>query len=45
LELGFLSNEEDEKQLTSEAWRDRMAGAIRDAVESYFKERLARAPF
>ncbi|MGD9377070.1 MAG: N-acetylmuramoyl-L-alanine amidase, partial [Methyloceanibacter sp.] len=31
LELGFLSNEEDEKQLTSEAWRDRMAGAIRDA--------------
>lgn len=45
LELGFLSNEEDEKQLTSEAWRDRMAGAIRDAVESYFKKRLARAPF
>ena len=45
LELGFLSNEEDEKQLTSETWRDRMAGAIRDAVERYFKRRLASAPF
>ena len=45
LELGFLSNEEDEKQLTSDAWRDRMAGAISDAVDNYFKKRLARAPF
>lgn len=45
LELGFLSNEEDEKQLISEAWRDRMAGAIGDAVDNYFKKRLARAPF
>mgnify|MGYP001817917366 CR=1 FL=1 len=45
LELGFLSNEEDEKQLTSDAWRDRMAGAISDAVDNYFKKRVARAPF
>jgi N-acetylmuramoyl-L-alanine amidase len=45
LELGFLSNEEDEKQLTSEAWRERMAGAISDAVDRYFKKRLARGPF
>ncbi|ODR99076.1 hypothetical protein AUC68_06685 [Methyloceanibacter methanicus] len=45
LELGFLSNEEDEKQLTSETWRERMAGAIRDAVDNYFKQRMAQAPF
>lgn len=45
LELGFLSNEEDEKQLTSDAWRDRMARAISDAVDNYFKKRVARAPF
>lgn len=45
LELGFLSNEEDEKQLTSDIWQDRMAGAIGDAVDNYFKERVARAPF
>ncbi|WP_082025575.1 N-acetylmuramoyl-L-alanine amidase [Methyloceanibacter caenitepidi] len=45
LELGFLSNEEDEKQLTSEVWHERMAGAISDAVDNYFKKRLARAPF
>lgn len=45
LELGFLSNEEDEKQLTSETWRERMAGAISDAVDNYFKQRMAQAPF
>jgi N-acetylmuramoyl-L-alanine amidase len=45
LELGFLSNEEDEKQLTSDSWRDRMAGAISAAVDNYFKQRMARAPF
>ena len=45
LELGFLSNEEDEKQLTSDTWRDRMAGAISAAVDNYFKQRMARAPF
>ena len=45
LELGFLSNEEDEKQLTSDTWRDRMAGAISAAVDNYFKQRMAWAPF
>ena len=45
LELGFLSNEEDEKQLTSDSWRDHMAGAISAAVDNYFKQRMARAPF
>lgn len=45
VELGFLSNEEDEKQLTSETWRDRMAGAISAAIDNYFAKRVARAPF
>ena len=45
LELGFLSNAEDEKQLTSEAWRDRMAVSVTAAIDGYFAERIARAPF
>ncbi|GFO81122.1 MAG: N-acetylmuramoyl-L-alanine amidase [Methyloceanibacter sp.] len=45
VELGFLSNEEDEKQLTSDAWRDRMAVSITAAIDNYFAKRIARAPF
>jgi len=45
LELGFLSNAEDEKQLTSDAWRDRMAVSVTAAIDGYFAERIARAPF
>jgi N-acetylmuramoyl-L-alanine amidase len=45
LELGFLSNAEDEKQLTSEAWRRRMADSVTDAIDGYFNKRIARVPF
>lgn len=45
LELGFLSNADDEKQLTSEAWRDRMAGSVTAAIDGYFNKRIARVPF
>ncbi len=45
LELGFLSNAEDEKQLTSKAWRGRMAVSVSAAIDRYFAERIARAPF
>jgi N-acetylmuramoyl-L-alanine amidase len=45
LELGFLSNPDDEKQLTSEAWRDRMAGSVTAAIDGYFTRRIARVPF
>ncbi|MBB1247894.1 N-acetylmuramoyl-L-alanine amidase [Rhizobium sp. G21] len=37
LELGFLSNAEDEKLLTSKAWRDKVAGLIADGAVTYFK--------
>lgn len=45
LELGFLSNAEDEKQLTDEAWRDRMAVSVASAIDGYFSKRIARAPY
>ena len=45
LELGFLSNPEDEKQLTSAAWRDRMTDSVTAAIDGYFARRIARMPF
>ncbi|MBQ0816746.1 MAG: N-acetylmuramoyl-L-alanine amidase [Methyloceanibacter sp.] len=45
LELGFLSNPDDEKQLTSEAWRDRMTDSVAAAIDGYFAKRIARMPF
>ena len=45
LELGFLSNKDDEKQLVSEAWRARMADSVTAAIDGYFAKRIARVPF
>jgi len=45
LELGFLSNPDDEKQLTSEAWRNRVADGIVEAIDAYFAKRIARVPY
>jgi N-acetylmuramoyl-L-alanine amidase len=45
LELGFLSNPDDEKRLTSEVWRAAMADKIGAAIDSYFAKRVARMPF
>ncbi len=45
LELGFLSNPEDEKRLTSETWRNRAADAVAASIDAYFAKRLARNPF
>ena len=44
LELGFLSNPDDEKQLTSDAWRERMAEKVGAAIDAYFAKRVARMP-
>jgi N-acetylmuramoyl-L-alanine amidase len=44
LELGFLSNPDDEKRLTSEAWRDRTAEAVAESIDAYFAKRFARVP-
>ena len=39
LELGYLSNTEDEKLLTSKPWREKAALAVKDAVMAFFKGR------
>jgi N-acetylmuramoyl-L-alanine amidase len=41
LELGYLSNREDLKQLTSDAWRQRVGDAVVQAVGVYFTTRIA----
>lgn len=41
LEMGFLSNPEDEKLLLDEAWRSKVAGLIADAVDRYHKRAAA----
>jgi N-acetylmuramoyl-L-alanine amidase len=41
LELGYVSNRQDLKQLTSEAWRLRTADAVVAAVDAYFSTRIA----
>lgn len=41
VELGYVSNRDDLRQLTSEAWRARTADAITRAVDRYFLTRLA----
>lgn len=45
LELGFLSNPDDEKLLTSEAWRERTADAVLKSIDTYFAKRLAQSPY
>ncbi len=45
LELGFLSNPDDEKRLTSDAWRDKTAAAVAELIDVYFAKRIARNPF
>ncbi len=42
VELGYLSNQEDEKLLTSDAWRDKTADAMTRAVDDYFRMRVAQ---
>lgn len=43
IELGFLTNAEDEKNLNSATWRKQTAGAIARGIDSYFAERRAEA--
>lgn len=43
LELGFLSNAEDVKLLTSDAWRDRVTDAMVEAVQRFFERHFAEA--
>lgn len=44
IELGYLSNPEDEKLLNSAAWRKKIAGSITAAIDAYFAKRTAGSP-
>jgi N-acetylmuramoyl-L-alanine amidase len=37
VELGFITNRTDEKQLTSNKWRRRVATGMVDAIDNYFR--------
>ncbi len=41
VELGYLSNAHDEKLLISEEWRERTATAMAEAIDTFFRPRLA----
>ncbi|HWP24830.1 MAG TPA: N-acetylmuramoyl-L-alanine amidase [Xanthobacteraceae bacterium] len=41
LELGYVSNQQDLKQLTSDSWRTRTAASTARAIEVFFNKRLA----
>ncbi len=42
IELGFVSNAEDEKLLLSDEWRQKMAGSVVEAIDLYFEKQLAQ---
>ncbi|MFN4338097.1 N-acetylmuramoyl-L-alanine amidase [Parvibaculum sp.] len=44
VELGFLTNRDDEKLLTSANWRAGMAKTMSRAVDRYFGDRMAEMP-
>jgi N-acetylmuramoyl-L-alanine amidase len=44
LELGYLSNPEDETALTSDEWRSKVAKAISESIGAYFEQRLVSVP-
>lgn len=43
VELGFMSNADDEKLLLSDEWRQKTADSIAGAIAGYFKTKLAGA--
>jgi N-acetylmuramoyl-L-alanine amidase len=43
VELGYMSNPEDEKLLNSSVWQRRVAAAIGTSVDSFFSKRTAKA--
>jgi N-acetylmuramoyl-L-alanine amidase len=44
IELGYLSNDDDEKLLTSKEWRALTAGHVADAVNAFMTERRDQLP-
>lgn len=44
IELAYVSNRQDAKNLQSDAWREKVADSIVNAVDNYFSNQLARIP-
>lgn len=44
IELAYVTNKEDARNLRSEAWREKVADSIATAVGNYFSHQLARLP-
>ncbi|MBN8995999.1 MAG: N-acetylmuramoyl-L-alanine amidase [Rhizobiales bacterium] len=44
IELGFVTNKDDEKLLLSDDWRQKAAGSVVNAVARFFKTHVARTP-
>ena len=44
IELAYVSNKQDAKNLNSDEWREKVADSIVSAVDSYFGNQLARLP-
>ncbi len=45
VELGFLTNRSDERNLTTASWRRRVASTLVKSIDSYFGERLAEGTY
>ncbi len=43
IELGFLTNKSDEKQVRSSKWRRRVAKSLRIAIDTYFRDKQKRS--
>lgn len=42
IELGYLTNTRDEKVMKTAAWREKVVGAMVEAVDSYFGRGMAQ---
>jgi N-acetylmuramoyl-L-alanine amidase len=43
IELGYVSNRQDIKSLTSTDWREHTADSVAQAIDRFFTTRLARS--
>ncbi len=44
IELAYVTNAQDAKNLKSEAWREKVSGSIKTAIDNYFSNQIARLP-
>jgi N-acetylmuramoyl-L-alanine amidase len=44
IELAYVTNREDAKNLNSDDWREKVAQSISAAIDNYFSHEIARLP-